>query len=76
MKKFRNRFYTLANNFQTDIEAAAETHLDVVQRTLDIVRSENAALESEQDPEFRGRVEAEIAAVKEGIRRIQVAVGL
>jgi hypothetical protein len=76
MKEFRNRFKVLANDLQTDIEAAVETHLDVVRRTLDIIRSENAALESEQDPAFRGRVEAEIGTAKDDIRRIQVAVGL
>jgi hypothetical protein len=75
MKEFRNRFKVLANDLQTDIEAAVETHLDVVQRTLDIIRSENAASESEQDPAFRGRVEAEIGTAKDDIRRIQVAVG-
>ena len=74
MKEFRNRFKVLANDLQRNIEAAVETHLDVVRRTLDIIRSENAASESEQDPEFRFRVEAKIRTAKEDIQRFQVAV--
>jgi hypothetical protein len=76
MMEFRKGFSVLANDLQSDIVAAVETHLNVVRGTLDILRSENAALESEHDPEFRGRVEAEIRTAKDNIRRIQAAIGL
>lgn len=76
MKNFRNRFRVLADELQSDIEAAVETPLDGIRRTLDIIRNENAASESEQDPEFRGRVQAEIGNAKDGIRRVQAAIGL
>jgi hypothetical protein len=75
MEKFRKRFSHLTNNLQSSIEAAIETHLDIVQRTLDIIKSENVAPEREQDPDFRGRVEAEIKTAREKIRQIQAAVG-
>ncbi|PMD51050.1 uncharacterized protein K444DRAFT_543887 [Hyaloscypha bicolor E] len=75
MENFRKSFSHLANNLQRSIEAAIETHLDIVQRTLDIVKSENVAPEREQDPDFRGRVEAEIKTAREKIRQIQATVG-
>lgn len=75
IKGFRNSFKVLANDLQSGTEAVVETHLDVVQRTLDIIRNENAILESEQDPEFRDRVEAEIRTAKDRIRRIHTVVG-
>jgi len=76
MRNFRNRFKVLANDLQTDIKAAVETHLNVIRRTLDIVRNENAASEAEQDLEFRNCVEAKIGIVKDHIRQIQAAAGL
>jgi hypothetical protein len=75
MMKFRNRFNVLTHDLQNSVAAVVETHLDIIRRTLDIIRSDNAASESEQDPEFRGRVEAGIGSAKDDIRRIQAAVG-
>lgn len=74
MEKFRERFIHLANNLQSSIEAAIETHLDIVQRTLDIIKSENVVSESQQDPDFRGHVGAKIKTAREKIRQIQAAV--
>lgn len=76
MKNFRNKFTILADSLQSDIEVAVATHLDVIRETLDIVRNENAASESEQDPEFRGRVQAEVQTAQDGVRRLQVGIGL
>ena len=70
MEKFRIRFRHLAINLQRSIKAAIEKNLDTVQRTLDIVKSENVASESEQEKEFRGRVEAMIKTAEEKIRQI------
>jgi hypothetical protein len=68
---FKNRFNTLAERLQSKMQAAAETHLSVIINTLNIVRNENVALESEGDPEFRGRVEREVREVIHEIRRLQ-----
>lgn len=76
MKEFRNKFKELANDLQSEIEAAVEEHLGFVRRTLDMVRNDNVALESEQDPAFRGRVGAKIGTAKNNIRRIQAAFDL
>jgi hypothetical protein len=75
MKKFRKVFNVITNDLQNSVTAAVETHLDTVRRTLDIIRSENAVSESEQDPEFRGRVGAKIGSAEDEIRQIQTAVG-
>lgn len=74
MNKLKDEFNTLADDLQSDVQTAVRTHLDVIRGTLDIIRSENVALESEQDPEFRGRVGAEVGRAKDKVRRIQ-AVG-
>ena len=71
---FKNGFKALAENLQSDIQAAISTHLSVITNTLNIVRNENVALESERDPEFRKRVEREVKAVIHEIRRIQGVV--
>jgi hypothetical protein len=74
MKQFRKNLNDLADGLQNDIAAAVETHLNVVRGTLDIVRSEHVASESEQDPEFRCRVGAGIEAAKENLQRILTVV--
>lgn len=76
IRDFRNKFKVLANHLQTDIEAMIKTHLDVVRGTLDIIRSENIATESRQNPEFRARVEAQIGIARDNIQHIQTAVGV
>jgi len=52
------------------------SHLSVIEGTLDIIRSENVALESERDPEFRRRVETELRSARDEIRRIEEVVGI
>ncbi|KAK3381146.1 hypothetical protein B0H63DRAFT_474992 [Podospora didyma] len=71
MNEFRRRFITLARTLQDDMRAAVATHLDVVTGTLDMIRSDNVALESEQDPEFRVRVEEGVRMAKAEMREIQ-----
>lgn len=75
MKEFRNRFKLLADNLQTEIDAAVETHLGSIRTTLDVIRCDNAELETEQDPEFHSLVEAAIRTANHQIQRIQAAVG-
>lgn len=41
---------------QQSLKAAISSYLDVVRGTLDLVRSEHVAQESERDIAFRGRV--------------------
>jgi len=69
--KFKNRFNAIAQSLQSDIQAVAEAHLSVITNSLNIVRNENVALESERDPEFRSRVAREVRAVRHEICRLQ-----
>ncbi len=72
---FKDGFRTLAERLQSDVQAAVATHLSVITYTLNIVRNENVALESERDPEFRDRVEREVKVIMHGIRRLQGVIG-
>ncbi|KAI0003171.1 hypothetical protein F4779DRAFT_602144 [Xylariaceae sp. FL0662B] len=71
LQEFRKSFGELAAEFQESVQDAARTHLDNIRATLDIVRSDNVALESETDPGFRARVEAEVMAAKDEMKRLQ-----
>lgn len=70
MADFRQRFKLLANKLQADIQAIIGTHISVIVNTLNIVRDENVALESESDQEFRQRVENGMGAIKHEIQQI------
>ena len=70
-RSFKNQFSVLAENLQSDIQEALTTHISVITNTLDMVRNENVARESERDPEFRSRVETKVQVVIEEVRRLQ-----
>ncbi|KAJ4184843.1 hypothetical protein NW755_008756 [Fusarium falciforme] len=69
MRDFRDSFRVKAEESQSAIRDAAMRYLDVVQETFDLVRSENVARESEQDPDFRLRVEGVARTGRETIQR-------
>lgn len=69
--RFKTQFRTQAESLQSNVEAAAVTHLFLIKNTLDIIRNENVALESERDPEFRSGVERGVRAIKDEILRLQ-----
>ena len=73
---FKNRFDTIAESLQSGIQGAIATHLSVITNTLNIVRDENVALESERDPEFRGRVERKTREVLHDIHRLHDVIGV
>jgi hypothetical protein len=76
MRKLKREFENLAANLGTDIGAAVEDYLGDVKGTLDIVRSENVALEGERNPEFRARVAEELGRVIGELERVRVRVGV
>ncbi|TVY28656.1 hypothetical protein LHYA1_G002365 [Lachnellula hyalina] len=55
--RLRTSFKAIVDSFQDDIQTTVAGHLAVIKNTLDIVRNDNIALESEKEPEFRARVE-------------------
>jgi hypothetical protein len=71
MKEFKKTFANLADEFQSAIQDIVKTHLGSIRVTLDMIRSDNIALESEKDPEFRARLEAGIIAAKDEAERIR-----
>jgi len=74
--RLRISFKAIVDSFQDDIQTAIAEHLAVIKNTLDIVRNDNIALESEREPEFRARVERIIGVVRGEIKRIQEVISL
>ncbi|KAI1844902.1 hypothetical protein JX266_008918 [Neoarthrinium moseri] len=74
IKETRIQFKSLADGFQSSVQSAVRIQFDGLQETLDIFREENAASESEQDPDFHGRIEEVVGTCREALTRIQVQV--
>ncbi|KXX76645.1 Nuclear GTPase SLIP-GC [Madurella mycetomatis] len=75
MRKFRDKFGELATALQTDVQAVLDENLHVIKGTLDVVRTDNAATEREEDPEFSNRIVDEAARVKARMERIRNVAG-
>ncbi|RMJ15689.1 hypothetical protein BHE90_006270 [Fusarium euwallaceae] len=76
MRTFRDTFRTKSEESQDAIREAVLGYLDVVQETFDLVRSENVARESVQDPDFRLRVEEVARMGKETVQRVHQVIGV
>ncbi|KAK1475314.1 hypothetical protein CABS01_03591, partial [Colletotrichum abscissum] len=70
MIEFKSRMRLLADNVQTELQAIVRDGLDAITSVLDLIRNDNVATESEENPELRRRLEQEIATIKERMRRI------
>ncbi|GAW21284.1 hypothetical protein ANO14919_108030 [Xylariales sp. No.14919] len=70
LKSFKTDFNEHVNNTQDSIREAVRSSFSAIQGTFDIIRNDNVALESERDPEFRGRVEKVLAATKENMKGV------
>lgn len=64
MRELRDCFKDHAQGIQQELGGLVSTNLDSIRVTLDIVKEENAAEESERDPEFRQRVADEVAKAR------------
>lgn len=64
MRELRRCFKNHAEDLRQKLEELASTHLGAMRATLDLVREENAAEESERDPEFRQRLAEEVARAR------------
>ncbi|KAH7243016.1 hypothetical protein B0J15DRAFT_92977 [Fusarium solani] len=76
VRTFRDSFRAKAEESQEAIREAVVRYLDVVQETFDLVRSENVARESQQDPDFRLRVEEVARTGRETIQRVHQVIGV
>jgi hypothetical protein len=74
MRDFKSRLDNLADTLQDCVGNVIASHLEVVHESLDMIRADNVALESERLPEFRGRVDLQVEAAKVAIKRIQDVV--
>lgn len=70
LDKMIDRFASLADSLQGDLTDAVNSYLASIHDTLDLVRNENTALESQSDLEFHGRVSVMVQKVKRGMQRI------
>lgn len=75
MRKLKRNFKELATKLDTDVLALVKEQLDAIDGTLDMIRNENVALESERDPAFRACVENVIESLNEAMDRVLAAVG-
>lgn len=62
--ELRKKFSTLAYDHESKLREAIRANLALVQNDIDTLRNENVALESERNPEFRRRVENEVARIR------------
>ncbi|KAI3549359.1 hypothetical protein CSPX01_02467 [Colletotrichum filicis] len=70
MTEFKSRVRLLADNVQTEQQAIVRTGLAAITSVLDLIRNDNVATESEENPELRRRLEQEVVTIKERMRRI------
>ncbi|TRX89955.1 hypothetical protein FHL15_009227 [Xylaria flabelliformis] len=71
LKRFKRGFEGHVNNCQELIQDVLNSHYDAIWDTFQIIRNDNVALESEKDPEFRGRVKSTLDVTKERMERVQ-----
>jgi|SRR3569833_349813 len=72
--QFKGEFVRMCQDLESRMQDTVAAHMLVLEQTLDMLRNENVALESERDPEFRRRVADEIERVKETLVGIQQVV--
>ncbi|CAI0647909.1 unnamed protein product, partial [Colletotrichum noveboracense] len=71
MREFRRRWKTLADEFQKELQDSIKDELSLMSTSFDIIRDENVAMESEENPELRQCLEIEIGRAKEQLERIR-----
>ncbi|KAK6227425.1 hypothetical protein QIS74_00980 [Colletotrichum tabaci] len=74
MRDFRRRLNGLADSLQADLLNTIRAHLAMIGETLDLIRRENVATESEGNPELRSRLGEEVSLATEKMRLIQQVI--
>ncbi len=64
------RFVTLTIELGDKIRILNRKHLDAVRVALDTLRTENAALEAERDPQFRENLRQAVATARETLQGV------
>ncbi|GJC81468.1 hypothetical protein ColLi_04306 [Colletotrichum liriopes] len=71
MRDFRARLNTSADDLQDGLQGLLRKHLRIFGATLDLIRDENVATESEENPELRRCLEVELAWAREQLERME-----
>ncbi|KAF5644498.1 hypothetical protein F52700_2498 [Fusarium sp. NRRL 52700] len=74
MRSLKDRFKANSEATQGKIQEATVEYLRVIEQRFDLVRSENVARESEQDPDFRLRVEQAARNGRETMQRVHQVI--
>ncbi|KAF6518691.1 hypothetical protein HZS61_017065 [Fusarium oxysporum f. sp. conglutinans] len=74
MRSLKDSFRTNSEATQAKIQEATMEYLRVIEGRFDLVRSENVARESEQDPDFRLRVDQVTRAGRETMQRVHQVI--
>ncbi|KAI1821480.1 hypothetical protein F4861DRAFT_541892 [Xylaria intraflava] len=74
LKSLKTEFKGHVDETQENMEKTVHSHLDGIGDMFDIIRSENAALESEGDPEFRNRVEETVRMTVVEMDRVRASI--
>ncbi|RKK77915.1 hypothetical protein BFJ69_g5912 [Fusarium oxysporum] len=74
MRSLKDSFRANSEATQAKIQEATMKYLRVIEERFDLVRSENVARESEQDPDFRLRVDQVTRAGRETMQRVHQVI--
>ncbi|RYP01347.1 hypothetical protein DL765_010864 [Monosporascus sp. GIB2] len=66
----KEKFRDIARGLQDKVNEVVNQQVGLIEADLRMLRDENVILESERDPEFRGRVGAEVESVRGEVDRI------
>lgn len=71
LQQTRNRFQQLTRECESNVRQALADQFHDLKETLDIIRTDNAAADGEQDPEFRDRVQVTVQRSKERLEIVR-----
>lgn len=71
MIRLRNEFRSIADTLQASIDNAVDLYRQNVTETLDLVRDENTAIESQEDPVFHNRVSEALRNVNDAMQVVE-----
>jgi hypothetical protein len=76
LRAFKAEFNKHTDDTQTGIGNLIDSQFEEIRGTLDIIRNDNAVLESERDPEFRRRVQEALETTRNEIQQICASIDL
>ncbi|KAJ3573527.1 hypothetical protein NPX13_g4668 [Xylaria arbuscula] len=76
LKSAKREFDNYTNGMQGRIGEIGSSHFESIRETFNIIRSDNIALESERDPQFRRQLEATLVTTREEMQEIYSTIGI